>query len=377
MKKIIFAVIVLLIGGMIMSYTRVNWQNAPSTATPVNAENLNKMDKGIADAHSQLAETAKVEYFSDVPNISQLAEGKIGVVLKDKVSLKVVETYPKTLSADVDTTSPIFIKLNLPVNKSTINESYVRIYKTADGVASQVVAQRDYNANANTIVIIPSALDINTNYSVEITDGVTSTNGFTIGTNSIFRFTFTTGEHKALTLNDPMNAYNTNWTETIGGNAIVTQESGYVKVVNGTGNVSLTALSGSVGVPYGVDIVLRVDSVATLGNFAQIRLETVGNSFIVGLSRLANGDIQVYDVRESNVISKQIITQVGELLHIRISSPSSGEANAWINGSILPGLKSAYVTGSRIMLMTISGKNPVISIYDVKAYDAYGGWDVW
>ena len=36
-------------------YTRVNWQNAPSTATPVNAENLNTMDKGIADAHSQLA----------------------------------------------------------------------------------------------------------------------------------------------------------------------------------------------------------------------------------------------------------------------------------------------------------------------------------
>ena len=57
-KKIKFAVIILLIGGMIMSYTRVNWQNAPSTATPVNAENLNTMDKGIADAHSQLAETA-------------------------------------------------------------------------------------------------------------------------------------------------------------------------------------------------------------------------------------------------------------------------------------------------------------------------------
>ena len=60
MKKIIFAVIILLIGGMIMSYTRVNWQNAPSTATPVNAENLNKMDKGIADAHSQLASNVSV-----------------------------------------------------------------------------------------------------------------------------------------------------------------------------------------------------------------------------------------------------------------------------------------------------------------------------
>ena len=52
-KKIKVAVIILLIGGMIMSYTRVNWQNAPSTATPVNAENLNTMDKGKADTHSQ------------------------------------------------------------------------------------------------------------------------------------------------------------------------------------------------------------------------------------------------------------------------------------------------------------------------------------
>ncbi len=54
MKKIIFAVIILLIGGMIMSYTRVNWQNAPSTATPINAENLNKMDKGIDDIDEAL-----------------------------------------------------------------------------------------------------------------------------------------------------------------------------------------------------------------------------------------------------------------------------------------------------------------------------------
>ena len=58
MNKIKFAVIIFIIGGIIM-YTRVNWQNAPSTATPVNAENLNIMDKGIADAHSQLAQMDK------------------------------------------------------------------------------------------------------------------------------------------------------------------------------------------------------------------------------------------------------------------------------------------------------------------------------
>lgn len=30
-----------------MAYKRVNWENLPSTNTPVNADNLNKMDKGI------------------------------------------------------------------------------------------------------------------------------------------------------------------------------------------------------------------------------------------------------------------------------------------------------------------------------------------
>jgi len=66
---------------MIMSYTRVNWQNAPSTATPVNAENLNIMDKGIADAHSQLAEIASdkadVTYVNKQLNFKRDKETKI------------------------------------------------------------------------------------------------------------------------------------------------------------------------------------------------------------------------------------------------------------------------------------------------------------
>lgn len=32
-----------------MAYTRVNWEDLPSTETPINAENLNKMDEGIYD----------------------------------------------------------------------------------------------------------------------------------------------------------------------------------------------------------------------------------------------------------------------------------------------------------------------------------------
>lgn len=36
-----------------MAYERVNWENLPSTNTPVNADNLNKMDKGIARTNTQ------------------------------------------------------------------------------------------------------------------------------------------------------------------------------------------------------------------------------------------------------------------------------------------------------------------------------------
>ena len=36
-----------------MAYKRVNWENLPSTNTPVNADNLNKMDEGIANAVEQ------------------------------------------------------------------------------------------------------------------------------------------------------------------------------------------------------------------------------------------------------------------------------------------------------------------------------------
>ena len=37
-----------------MSYTRVNWQDSPSTQTPISASNLNIMDKGIKDLEGDL-----------------------------------------------------------------------------------------------------------------------------------------------------------------------------------------------------------------------------------------------------------------------------------------------------------------------------------
>ena len=40
-----------------MAYERVNWENLPSKNTPVNADNLNKMDAGIANAVEKTGDT--------------------------------------------------------------------------------------------------------------------------------------------------------------------------------------------------------------------------------------------------------------------------------------------------------------------------------
>ena len=45
-----------------MAYDRVNWQNQPSTATPINAENLNRMDKGIATLNNNFTDKTNKNY---------------------------------------------------------------------------------------------------------------------------------------------------------------------------------------------------------------------------------------------------------------------------------------------------------------------------
>lgn len=40
-----------------MAYEPITWQDAPSTATPLSAENLNHMEEGISSAHGALAST--------------------------------------------------------------------------------------------------------------------------------------------------------------------------------------------------------------------------------------------------------------------------------------------------------------------------------
>lgn len=70
------------------SYERVNWENSPSTKTPINNVNLNKMDEGIEQAHNgesipefeSFDDEEEYETILEIPSISK------GDKLKDILS---------------------------------------------------------------------------------------------------------------------------------------------------------------------------------------------------------------------------------------------------------------------------------------------------
>ena len=72
---------------MAKRYARLNWQNTPSVATPINATNLNKMDKGIDDLDNAI----EAIYSKRVNNVVTTNEdtflaGPVGKVLQDQVT---------------------------------------------------------------------------------------------------------------------------------------------------------------------------------------------------------------------------------------------------------------------------------------------------
>ncbi len=78
---------------MAKRYIRINWQDKPSTATPLSAAFLNKMDKGIDDIDNavETLDTNKINNSNIANNLVTTAEGLVldarqGKVLDDKVT---------------------------------------------------------------------------------------------------------------------------------------------------------------------------------------------------------------------------------------------------------------------------------------------------
>lgn len=101
-----------------MAYERVNWENLPSTKTPLNATNLNKIENELSDLDSN-----KI-------NFSYLTDFTDGIARKVRVSnvdFNSLATYQSGLITILNATA------NMPANRSNSHWYVLQIYTKEDG----------------------------------------------------------------------------------------------------------------------------------------------------------------------------------------------------------------------------------------------------
>jgi hypothetical protein len=105
-----------------MAYTKTNWEDAPSTATPLCAESLNKIENGIYENSIDIA-------LAD-GNINTLSERIIAI--NTALSAKADKTELEDEITDIDET--VTMKINLKADKATtlagygIDDAYTKTY---------------------------------------------------------------------------------------------------------------------------------------------------------------------------------------------------------------------------------------------------------
>lgn len=161
-----------------MAYTRVNWQDSPSTATPISASNLNKMDKGIKDLEDSLKPVATSGSYNDLSNTPTIPSA-LSDLSDDSTHRVVTDTEKSTWSGKQDkvsakgsTTKPLYTSANgtfsecstyaggtaVTLNNSGKGSSTASFYApTGGGTSGQVLKSNGTSAptwtNQNTLAI--------------------------------------------------------------------------------------------------------------------------------------------------------------------------------------------------------------------------------
>lgn len=100
-----------------MAYTKTNWEDAPSTATPLCAENLNKIENGIYENSIDLA-------LAD-SNINTLTERITAI--NTALSAKADKTELEDEITDIDET--VTMKINLKADKDSVDNAVAQLSK--------------------------------------------------------------------------------------------------------------------------------------------------------------------------------------------------------------------------------------------------------
>lgn len=138
-----------------MAYTRVNWENLPSTNTPVNATNLNKMDAGIANLETEVEN--RTSYSTNEVEIGKWINNK---TLYRKVFSGTVSNIESLCNTQNQRTSIINMYghatatngVVMPMNNSFSNSAYV--WSAWWGADMAVAANFGSNFSSSSSVII-------------------------------------------------------------------------------------------------------------------------------------------------------------------------------------------------------------------------------
>ena len=59
-----------------MAYSKTTWKDAPDSSTPINATNLNKIEKGLVDAHTAMDKIVTIPATANEGDILKFKGGK-------------------------------------------------------------------------------------------------------------------------------------------------------------------------------------------------------------------------------------------------------------------------------------------------------------
>lgn len=148
-----------------VTYSRVNWEDSPSTDTPINATNLNKMDLGVSQVVARANES--MPYANILDDWTD-----IGAVTTPNVY-----TADAMRVAELNTNLTAYLnalKINIKYDTSDCiltfnNQAYARITVSQDGY---LAVRKAYGSNGSDLTILINGVQVATQYQSATYSGV-------------------------------------------------------------------------------------------------------------------------------------------------------------------------------------------------------------
>lgn len=159
-----------------MAYKRVNWQDYPSKATPLNAENLNKMDEGIANLD---AESEALKAFGNEGKLVYVHDGALDTLEPSNLDLHVGSPTVVTEAAQMTDSSKIYVYNGSETGMETGHWYYYDGTQWQDGGAwNAPEIETDKTLSVTDKPADGKAVGINLNLQIENIPGTTQTIAF-------------------------------------------------------------------------------------------------------------------------------------------------------------------------------------------------------